>query len=367
MSDVSEPAQEGKKIIHCDCDCFFAAVEIRDDPSLQGRPVAVGGDPGKRGVLSTCNYEAREFGIHSAMPSAYAKRLCPDLIILPHNFEKYKQASAQIRNIFFDYTELVEPLSLDEAYLDVSQSDLCQGSGTLMAREIRQRVKEATGITISAGVAPNKFLAKIASDWRKPDGLFVITPDEVDGFVKKLPVKKIFGVGKVTARKLDRLGVETCGDLQDFSVFELTDHFGRFGKKLYDFARGIDDRNIEPVRKRKSLSVEHTFDHDLETLDQCYSRMPDLFVEFKGRLNRLNDEYHVTKSFVKLKFSDFSTTTLERSIKNPRIADYKPLLEQAWQRSDLGVRLIGIGVRFVDLTEQSEALQLPLSKEKDWR
>lgn len=355
-----------RKIIHCDCDCFYAAVEIRDDPSLAGRPVAVGGDPGKRGVLSTCNYEAREYGIHSAMPSAYAKRLCPDLIILPHNFEKYKEVSLLIRDIFFDYSELVEPLSLDEAYLDVTDSDRCQGSGTLMAQEIRQRVKETAGITISAGVAPNKYLAKIASDWKKPDGLFVITPENIDEFVRELPVKKIHGVGKVTARKLDRLGIETCSDLQTFSVFELTEEFGRFGKNLYDFARGIDTREVQPVRKRKSLSVEHTFDKDLNTLEQCLDQTPELFVAFKSRLNRLDSEYRVTKSFVKLKFTDFSSTTLERGLTNPRISDFKALIEEAWQRNELGVRLMGVGVRFVDLSDEIDALQLPLSKDRDW-
>jgi DNA polymerase-4 len=190
-----------RKIIHCDCDCFYASVEMRDDPSLRGRPLAVGGRPDQRGVVATCNYEARRFGIHSAMATAQAIKLCPDLLVIPPDMEKYRIASRQIMEIYRDYTELVEPLSLDEAYLDVTESPHCKGSATLIAQEIRQRIFETVGITASAGVAPNKFVAKIASDWNKPDGLFLVRPEEVDAFVAALPVKKLYGVGKVTAAK----------------------------------------------------------------------------------------------------------------------------------------------------------------------
>lgn len=349
-----------RKIIHVDCDCFYASVEMRDDSGLRGRPIAVGGDPGKRGVLTTCNYEAREYGIRSAMASAHALRLCPDLIIVPVNMGKYRQVSQEIRKIFFEYTDLVEPLSLDEAYLDVSLSECCRGSATLMAEEIRQRVFETTGVTVSAGVAPNKFLAKVASDWHKPNGLFVVTPEQSGEFVRALPVNKIFGVGKVTAQKLERLGVETCGDLQAFSIFELDEKFGKFGRALYDFARGEDDRPVKPSRRRKSLSIENTYDSDIVSLEALLAKLPDLYVAFKGRLNRLDDTYQVTKSFVKLKFSDFTSTTLERGVKQPAIADFREMLAEAWQRSSLDVRLIGIGVRFIDLSDAGQMRQLQL-------
>ena len=210
-----------RKIIHCDCDCFYASVEMRDDPSLRGRPLAVGGRADQRGVIATCNYEARRYGIHSAMATAQAVKLCPDLILIPPNMEKYRITSRQIMDIYRDYTDLVEPLSLDEAYLDVTNSPHCKGSATLIAQEIRRRIFETVGITASAGVAPNKFVAKIASDWNKPDGLFLVRPGEVDAFVAALPVKKLFGVGKVTAAKLHSLGAQTCGDLRDWNIDKL--------------------------------------------------------------------------------------------------------------------------------------------------
>ncbi|MGI9293811.1 MAG: DNA polymerase IV, partial [Pseudomonadales bacterium] len=247
-----------RKIIHCDCDCFYAAVEIRDDPSLQGKPVAVGGSADRRGVLTTCNYEAREFGARSAMPTAMALRLCPDLIVLPVSMEKYRVASQKVQSIFKEFTEQIEPLSLDEAFLDVSDTPLLQGSATRIAQEIRRRVAAQVGITVSAGVAPNKFLAKIASDWQKPDGLTVIRPEQVQDFVAQLPVNKIFGVGKVTAAKLQRLGVNSCADLQKLSLLELDQKFGRFGKRLFELSRGVDPREVQNERTRKSLSVEHT-------------------------------------------------------------------------------------------------------------
>ena len=200
-----------RKIIHVDCDCFYAAVEVRDDPRLRGRPVAVGGDPQRRGVIATCNYPAREFGVRSAMASSQALRLCPELVILPPDFDKYRRVSGQIQDIFRTFTNIIEPLSLDEAFLDVTESPLHANSATRIAEAIRRKVRETVNITVSAGVAPNKFLAKVASDWRKPDGLFVITPEQVAGFVAALPVKRISGVGRVTEDKLTALGIKTCG------------------------------------------------------------------------------------------------------------------------------------------------------------
>lgn len=344
-----------RKIIHCDADCFFVAVEMRDDPSLFGRPVAVGGSADRRGVISTCNYEARAYGVGSAMATATARRLCPDLIVLSGNMEKYKLAASQMRTIFCEYSTLVEPLSLDEAYIDVTGSDACHGSATLIAEEIRQRVKESVGITLSAGVAPNKFLAKIGSDWNKPNGLCVIPPARVDAFVQAMPVDRLFGVGKVTAERLHRMGIQTCGDLRAFSIFQLSERFGSFGSRLYDLSRGIDDRAVKTGRIRKSLSVEHTFPSDLSAIDSCLEQLPDLFHQLTTRLQTLNDQskgaaYRVNKQFIKIKFNNFQSTTMECIVAGaPRIAIFRELCRESILRGDgLAVRLMGLGVRFQD-------------------
>lgn len=349
-----------RKIIHCDADCFFAALEMRDDPSLRHRPIAVGGDANQRGVISTCNYEARRFGIHSAMASATAKRLCPDLIILPHRMEVYRAASARMRQIFYEYTDLVEPLSLDEAFLDVTRSDYCRGSATLIAEEIRSKIETELGITVSAGVAPNKFLAKVASDWNKPNGLFVVTPQCVETFVARLPVRKIHGVGKATAKRLGEQGVKTCKDLQQYSIYELCQHYGQFGQRLFDLCRGKDDRSVTPGRRRKSLSVEHTYSQDIPDLMSCQHQVPGLLRTLIDRLQTLDDEYRVVKIFVKIKFADFSITTVERSGSTIKPDDFAALCSQAFARGKHTVRLIGVGVRFVDLREDKAFYQLDL-------
>lgn len=347
-----------RKIIHIDADCFYAAIEMRDDPNLRNRPIAVGGSSDRRGVISTCNYEARRFGVHSAMSSAHALRLCPDLLIVPGNMEKYRQASLVMREIFYDYTELVEPLSLDEAYLDVTDCTRLQGSATRIAEEIRCRVFEALNITVSAGVAPNKFLAKIASDWNKPDGLFVVTPKQVEDFVKGLPVKKIHGVGRVTTEKLKRHGIETCMDVRETSIKDLTQWFGSFGVRLHELAQGLDNREVKPHRVRKSLSVERTYAEDLPSKEACLEKLPSLLVEYKKRAEKLGKEYRIAKAFVKVKFSDFTSTTLERVGTSARISDYHGLLAQALERQDKPVRLLGIGVRFFQLNDEYEQLEL---------
>ncbi|MYM64668.1 DNA polymerase IV [Pseudomaricurvus sp. HS19] len=353
-----------RKVIHIDADCFFAAIEMRDDPRLRDRPLAVGGDPSRRGVISTCNYEARQFGVRSAMASAHAKRLCPDLLIVPHNMARYREASAAMRDIFYDYTDLVEPLSLDEAFLDVSGSVRCQGSATRMAAEIRQRIASQLGITVSAGVAPNKFIAKVASDWNKPDGMTVVVPAEVDGFVRALPLRRIPGVGKVTAERLQRMGLETCADLRDYSLFELTRLLGSFGARLHALSRGEDSRPVKPSRTRKSLSVEHTFARDLSGVDSCLKALPELFLQLRQRLQRLGDE-RVIKAFIKLKFDDFTSTTLERVGTRAVLTDYQEMLAEAWQRGARPVRLLGLGVRLLDREgEEGVAGQLPLFGEQ---
>ncbi|WP_439134230.1 DNA polymerase IV [Pseudomaricurvus sp.] len=347
-----------RKIIHVDADCFFAAIEMRDNPELRGRPMAVGGDPGKRGVISTCNYEARAFGVRSAMASALALRACPSLLIVPHSMEKYRQASQVMRGIFGDYTDLVEPLSLDEAFLDVTECTSHQGSATRIAEEIRSRIAEALKITVSAGVAPNKFLAKVASDWEKPDGLTVIAPEAVDDFVRDLPVERISGVGKVTAEKMHRLEIRTCGDLRRYSSFELSEAFGSFGPRLHSLSRGLDDRPVRTSRRRKSLSVERTFAQDLTSLAACQAEIPGLLVKLDERLKGLEDDYLVVKAFVKVKFDDFTSTTLERAGMQAQHNDYHLLMEEAFDRGERPVRLLGLGVRFVDLKTDDEVKQL---------
>ncbi|SDE14441.1 DNA polymerase-4 [Massilia sp. PDC64] len=330
---------------------------MRDDPSLRGRPLAVGGRAEQRGVIATCNYEARRYGIHSAMATAQAVKLCPDLILIPPNMEKYRVASRQIMDIYRDYTDLVEPLSLDEAYLDVTNSPHCKGSATLIAQEIRRRIFETVGITASAGVAPNKFVAKIASDWNKPDGLFLVRPDEVDAFVAALPVKKLFGVGKVTAAKLHRLGAQTCGDLREWNMDKLQEHFGSFGARLYDLCRGIDYRDVNPVRERKSISTEETYTPDVPDLAGCLALLPDLYEHLLGRIKRNNAEKFINKLFVKIKFADFQRTTVECVGYAPNMETYRHLMETGWLRASRPVRLLGVGVRLSDM-ETVEQLSL---------
>ncbi|MDX3904407.1 MAG: DNA polymerase IV [Pigmentiphaga sp.] len=341
-----------RKIIHCDCDCFYASIEMRDDPSLRGRPLAVGGRPETRGVVATCNYEARKYGIHSAMSSARALRLCPDLLIIPPAMEKYRIASAQIMAIYRDYTDLVEPLSLDEAYLDVSGTDRLHGSATLIAREIRQRVAQAVGITVSAGVAPSKFVAKIASDWNKPDGLFVVRPEDVDAFVAALPVSKLHGVGKVTGARLKTLGVETCADLRTWELDQLRDHFGVFGERLYDLCRGIDHREVSPSRERKSISVEQTFAADLPTLDACQQLLAGMLDQLDTRVRRADAQNQIQKLFVKLRFSDFSRTTAEGPGTALDEEQFRLLLATAFRRNPRPVRLMGLGTRLGSVAGQ---------------
>lgn len=347
-----------RKIIHVDCDCFFAAIEMRDDPSLARRPLAVGGAAERRGVISTCNYEARAYGVRSAMASAHAMRLCPDLLIVKPRMEAYREASAQIHEIFSRYTERIEPLSLDEAFLDVSGCEHFAGSATRIAADIRQRVWKQLRITVSAGVAPNKFLAKIASDWNKPDGLFVITPDQVEDFVRDLPVTRLHGVGKVTADKLARLGIRRCADLRDWSRFDLGREFGAFGERLWNLARGIDERPVRSESRRQSVSVERTYERDLPDLPACLTQLPPLLDELTRRMARLDSGYQPGKPFVKVKFHDFTQTTLEQVGAGLELDDYAGLLENAFARGAKPVRLIGVGVRLIDTRGDFEQLRL---------
>lgn len=348
-----------RKIIHCDCDCFFAAVEMRDNPSLSAVPLAIGGRSDRRGVIATCNYSAREFGVRSAMSTAHALKLCPHLTVVPGNMAKYKEVSQQIMSIFIDYTDVIEPLSLDEAFLDVTGSEHCHGSATLIAEEIRSRVETEVGITISAGIAPNKFLAKIASDWNKPNGIYVIKPEQVEGFLLSLPVKKISGVGDKTAQKMAQIGIVTCLDLRAKSLIELVERFGKFGKRLFELARGIDHRPVKTSRIRKSISVEHTYPTDLQNIESCLSQLPVLIEELETRYNKYKETRLVAGVVVKIKFFDFVQTTAENTVVKPDISHFRQLLCDAYSRGERPVRLIGVGYRLKD-DKQGQPFQLSL-------
>jgi DNA polymerase-4 len=350
------PAKSQRKIIHIDMDCFYAAIEIRDNPSLADKPVAVGGRAEERSVLCTCNYIARQFGVRSAMASAYALRLCPELIILPVNMNKYREASQEIIRIFQEYTSEIEPLSLDEAYLDVTDSPHCQGSATWIAKEIREKILARLQLTASAGVAPNKFLAKIASGWKKPNGLFVIRPHEIDNFVKELPVEELFGVGKVTAEKLHQQGLKTCSDLQKLSLPHLTQHFGKMGQQLYDQCRGIDHRKVEPNRVRKSLSVERTFLHDINMADDCSDILKELYDMLIHRLEKYAPDRRIKNQYLKIKSSDFKLSTVERISHETNFEEFEKLFMEMANKEIGFIRLIGMGVHF-HCDEQREVQQ----------
>ncbi|OOF82086.1 DNA polymerase IV [Rodentibacter caecimuris] len=347
-----------RKIIHIDMDCFYASVEIRENPLLQGKPVAVGGDSRQRGVLTTCNYEARKFGLHSAMPTAQAVKKCPHLILVPVNMPLYKQVSAQIHQIFHRYTDIIEPLSLDEAYLDVTDCEKCSGSATWIAQEIRQAIFDELKLTASAGVAPLKFLAKIASDMNKPNGQFVIKPNEVAEFVKALPLKKIPGVGKITSQRLLEMGLETCADVQRLDQTVLLNQFGKIGKRIWDFSHGIDEREVQAHRERKSIGVERTLVENIERSEQGIALLDNLYAELLRRLERAAPNIPLTafrKIGVKLKFEDFQVTTLEKTGLPLSLASFQQLLIQIWQRSQgKSVRLIGLNVALPEENKQEQ-------------
>ncbi len=332
---------------------------MRDQPALSNIPMAIGGSSDRRGVIATCNYPAREYGVRSAMPTAQALKLCPTLTVMSGNMAKYREASQQVMQIFRDYTNLIEPLSLDEAFLDVTGVPHCQGSATLIAEEIRNRVREEVGITISAGVAPNKFLAKVASDWNKPDGLFVIHPSQVATFITDLPVKKISGVGAKTAEKLKLMDIETCGELGDRSLPQLIERFGKFGQRLYELARGVDERPVRVSRVRKSISVEHTYSRDLPDLEACLEQLPRLIMELEERFQKHKDARAVSGVVVKVKFFDFVQTTAEHSVAAPELSHFRQLLIDAYHRGGRPVRLIGLGYRLAS-EEPGQPEQLSL-------
>ena len=335
--------QPCRKIIHIDMDAFYAAVEQRDFPEYKNRPLVVGGDPFGRGVVATCSYEARKFGIHSAMPASRAYRLCPEAIFVRPRFEVYKDVSQQIRKIFFEYTDQVEPLSLDEAYLDVTDAARA-GSAALIAKAIKTLIKEQTRLTASAGVSYNKFLAKIASDLNKPDGLYVITPEQGPAFVERLPVKKFHGVGNATARKMEKLGISTGLDLKQVSLPVLQQHFGKAGLFYFNLARATDYRPVVSFRRSQSVGAETTFQEDIDKTSEALAHLERLF---NKALTRVNEKQLIAHTLtVKVKYHDFVQITRSRTLPSVKAsAELKPLVPLLLKETELGrraVRLLGI-------------------------
>ena len=300
-----------RKIIHIDMDAFFASIEQRDNPQLRGKPIAVGG-VGERGVVAAASYEARRFGVRSAMASVTARKLCPQLIFVKTRHDHYKEVSAQIMSIFYEYTDLVEPLSIDEAFLDVTHNKKGLPSATLIAREIKQRIKEATGLTASVGISVNKFLAKVASDYRKPDGVFVIPPKDVEEFLEELTIEKFYGIGKVTAQKMHQIGIFKGKDLKQRDEADLIRLFGKAGSYYYYIVRGIDPREVNPHRIRKSVGTERTFSQNLIDKVEIQKELESISIELIGRMER-NGAIGRTLTF-KLKFSDFEQITRSKTL-----------------------------------------------------
>ena len=337
--------QAVRKIIHIDMDAFFAAIEQRDFPEYRNKPLIVGGAPDSRGVVATCNYEARKYGIHSAMPSCHAYRLCPQAVFVKPRFEVYREASTTIRKIFADYAELIEPLSLDEAYLDVTEAALHQGSAMLIARDIRAAIRQRTELIASAGVSYNKFLAKIASDMNKPDGLYVITPEQGAKFVEQLPVAKFHGIGKVTSSKMQSLGIQTGKDLKKLSLAQLQNHFGKSGLYYYNISRGIDNRPVNGHRISKSIGVEITFQQDIKTRQEVVQHLQNLL---ENALKKTTEKQLAAHTLtVKIKYHDFVQITRSRTLPHSVTSTSTTLaiLENLLSNTDIGnrnVRLLGV-------------------------
>ncbi len=355
-----------RKIVHVDMDAFYASVEQRDDPRLRGQPVVVAWR-GARSVVCAASYEARRFGIRSAMPALRAERLCPDAVFVPPDFTRYRAASKAVREILLQHTDLVEPLSLDEAFLDVSENKLGLPSATAVASQIRDQIRSELKLTASAGIAPNKFLAKIASDWRKPDGQFVIRPEQVDAFLAPLPVERISGVGKVTAGRLNALGIHTVGELRGWEAEVLEEAFGRYGRRLYELARGIDLRPVTPDQPTQSVSAEDTFEQDLPLaeLEPAIRRLAEKTWAGAGKTARIGRTV-----VLKLKTSDFRILTRSHTPPVPpssanEIADIAlELRTRVLLDADTRYRLVGVGLgNFEDATPapaQSSLFDRPL-------
>jgi len=339
------PDDACRKIIHIDMDAFFAAVEQRDHPQYHNKPLIVGGKPDSRGVVATCSYEARKYGIHSAMPSSQAYRLCPQAIFVKPRFEAYKEASNIIRQIFSNYTDLFEPLSLDEAYLDVSNNRSHQGSATLIAKEIKQSILQKTRLVASAGISYNKFLAKIASDMDKPNGLYLITPEQGSQFAEQLAVGKFHGIGKATEKKMHALGIKIGNDLKNQSLAFLLQSFGKAGQYYYNISRGIDHRPVNNHRISKSVGVETTFQTDINDRIDVVQHLHKLL---EKALKKLNDKRMTAQTLtIKIKYHDFVQITRSRTLSQSISAstDLHPVFNDLLNNTDVGqrkIRLLGV-------------------------
>ncbi len=349
-------------------DAFFASVEQLDNPELRGKPVAVGGS-GERHVVAAASYEARKFGVRSAMPSVTAKKLCPDLIFVRHRFERYIELSEKVIEIFKEYTDVVEPLSIDEAFLDVTTDKKNIGSATIIAKEIKQEIRKRTGLTASAGISFNKFLAKIASEMKKPDGLFVIKPSDAEKFIEELPVGNFFGIGKVTAEKMHKLGIHKGSDLKKWELPDLIRNFGKVGKFYYDIVRGIDDRLVETETERKSIGTELTYEKDLTT---PFEVIAELYKVEKELMERLKQAETTGKTVtLKIKFSDFRQITRSKTLQH-YIRDFETLhrevseIRKSLDLEGTRIRLLGVSISNLE-SEDSDQGQLDLFSERERR
>jgi len=352
-----------RKIIHIDMDAFFASVEQRDFPQYKNKPVVVGGSPQGRGVVAAASYEARKFGVHSAMPASRAVRLCPKAIFLKPRFDVYKQVSHQIREIFYEYTDLVEPLSLDEAYLDVTNNYFENPSATLIAREIKKRIRNTTGLIASAGISSSKFLAKIASDMDKPDGLCLIRPEEAEAFVESLEISKFHGVGKATQRKMELLGIYTGKDLKEWDEVELVKEFGKSGHHYYRIARAIDLREVKPDRIRKSIGKERTFSEDVIDMEWIESFIRELSGKVASAMEKLDAEGKTVT--LKIRYKNFETVTRSISVQHylnsaDEISELALHLLNDTEAGMREVRLIGVTVSNLNLNEAALGKQLEI-------
>jgi DNA polymerase-4 len=345
-----------RKIIHIDMDAFFASVEQLDDPELKGKPVAVGGS-GERSVVAAASYEARKFGVRSAMPSLTAKKLCPHLIFVRPRFERYHEISSAVFEIFKGYTDIIEPLSIDEAFLDVTTDKKNIGSATLIAKEIRKEIKDKTGLTASAGISVNKFLAKIASDIKKPDGLFVIPPENASKFIEDLPVEKFYGIGKITAGKMHKLGIHNGIDLKKWDLLSLIRNFGKIGIFYYKIVRGEDDREVETDMERKSVGTELTFDKDITTR---FEIVAELYKIEKELMRRLEESQTSGRTItVKVKFNDFRQITRSKTLQN-YIRDFETLhrevaaIRKSLELEGSRIRLLGVSISNLETDECSD-------------
>lgn len=352
-----------RKIIHVDMDAFYASVEQRDYPEYRGKPIVVGGSPEGRGVVAAASYEVREFGVHSAMPSSKARRLCPHALFVKPRFDVYRKVSEQIRSVFFEFTDLVEPLSLDEAYLDVTENHYDIPSATLLAHKIRSRIKRETNLTASAGISYNKFLAKTASDINKPDGLAVITPDEAEEFLEKLDVRDFHGIGAATETTMTSLGIETGKDLKEWSEIDLVETFGKTGRHFYRIVRGIDQRQVKPNRIRKSIGKEQTFSRDIDDLAWICNFLDELSEKVSAAMTKKNAAGKTVT--LKIRYDDFETISRSTS-HNYYINDAQSISETVrllLKQTEVGsrkVRLLGITLSNLNLDKKHYVKQLEI-------